>query len=149
MIKRIAILLSLILVFMYARSQHSKTDSLYKAFSKATEDTVRVNILNELYKEYQFNDPEKALKFSLQALKLAEKINFPKGTASSLNNIGFYYYNQDSGSKALVYFSKANDIFTQIENNRGIAIVNANIGNLFYSQGNYKKAHRHRNAFCL
>ena len=55
-------------------------------------------------------------------------------------HIGLYYFNQDSGSKALVYFISANDFFTQIEYYKGKSIALANIGNIFYLQGNYPKS---------
>jgi adenylate cyclase len=138
--KGLFILLFFNFILCYSFSQESKPDSLNKALKNASEDTTRVNILNELYKEYQSAYPELSLKYAFQALELAEKISFNKGMGSSLNNIGLYYSNKDSSSKALVYFLKAIDVFTQIEYNRGKAIANANIGNIFYKQSSYSKA---------
>jgi adenylate cyclase len=138
--KQLFILVLFNLILSSSFSQNKKIDSLNEALKKTAEDTSRVNIFNEFYKEYQSTDPELSLKYAFRALALAEKISFKKGMGSSLNNIGFYYYNQDSSSKALVFFFKANDIFTQIEYNRGKAIVLANIGNTFYSLRSYSKA---------
>jgi len=121
-------------------SQIHRLDSLLKVLGKTVDDTARVNLLNELYGENQFSDPDKAYGYAKEALSLSESAGFSRGNGSALNNIGFYYFNKGKSSEALVYYLKANDIFTQIDYYKGKAIVFANIGNIFYNQGNYNKA---------
>lgn len=140
MIKRILFFILISSLHCFTYSQTSKSDSLLKVLAKASDDTSKVNTLNDLFKEYQNSNPARAFKYAKQAIDLAEKLNFSKGVASSLNNIGLYYFNQGKSSEALVYYLKANDIFTLLDNERGEAITTANIGYLFFSQDNYKKA---------
>jgi len=140
MFKRIYLSLFLISLVSFSFSQKNKVDSLQKVLKNETEDTSRVNTLNELYKQYQFSDPDTAYAFAKKASTLAESLGFERGLGSALNNIGFYYFNIGKSSEALVYYLKANDIFTQINYKKNQAIVLANIGYLFYSQNNYNKA---------
>ncbi|MGD0712130.1 MAG: adenylate/guanylate cyclase domain-containing protein [Bacteroidales bacterium] len=140
MIKRLFILLFFILFLSFSYSQTNKIDSLLKVLVNEKEDTSRVNILNDLYRQYQFSDWDTAFAYAEKALALAESSGFQRGIGSSLNNIGFYYFNNGKSSIALEYYLKANDIFSQIEYKRGKAIVLANIGYLFSSQNNFKKA---------
>lgn len=140
MIKKFILFIIISSLYCFANSQATKTDSLLKVLAKTGDDTSRVNTLNDLFKENQSVDPSNAFKYAKQALDLAEKINFSKGIASSLNNIGLYYFNNGKSTEALVYYLDAYDIFTMLDNKRGEAITTANIGYLFFSQDNYKKA---------
>jgi len=140
MIKRFILFIIISSLYCFANSQATKTDSLLKVLAKTGDDTSRVNTLNDLFKENQSVDPSNAFKFAKQALVLAEKINFSRGIASSLNNVGLCYFNEGKSSEALVYYLDAYDIFTLLDNKRGEAITTANIGYLYFSQDNYKKA---------
>lgn len=140
MIKRFIVFIIIGTLQYFAFSQTPKSDSLLKVLANTIDDTSRVNTLNDLFKENLSVSSANALKYAKQALALAEKINFSRGMASSLNNIGLYYFNQGKSSEALIYYVDANDIFTLLDNKRGEAITSANIGYLFFSQDNYKKA---------
>jgi len=120
-------------------AQQTKADSLLKVLKYAPEDTSKVNLLNNLFKEYQNDDPTEALKYSKQALELAAKLGFQRGIASSYNNIGFACFNNGNTNDALDNYLKALEIFNNIGFKKGSSITLANIGNLFYSQGNYPK----------
>jgi PAS domain S-box-containing protein len=120
-------------------AQQTKCDSLLSALKSASDDTVKVNLLNDLFREYQTADNVKALEYAMQALALSQKLNFQRGTASSYNNIGLAYFNDGKSSEALENYLKALEIFTDISFKKGASIVLANIGNLFSLQGNYTK----------
>jgi PAS domain S-box-containing protein len=133
-------LLILFLVCSLSFSQQTKVDSLQKLLTSTTEDTTKVNLLNDIFIAYQDTGIATALKYAKQALELSDKINFLKGKASAYNNIGLYYFNVGKSSEALEYYLKANDLFVQIDNAKGNEISLANIGYLFSLQHNYKKA---------
>lgn len=138
--KRIGFILLFLYFSGYSFSQSDTADSLLNSLVKSKEDTLRVNTLNELFKYYQSEDPAKSYEYANEAFRLSEKLNYKKGMGSSLNNIGLYYFIQDSSSKALVYFIQASDLFNQIDYYRGKAIALANIGTIFFNQDNYSKA---------
>jgi len=139
LIEFLMLLVGLQLFSLKVAGQKSRTDSLLAALKTSSEDTSKVNLLNDIFKEYQDDDPVKALKYAKQALELATKLGFQKGMASSYNNIGLAYFNQGNNNDALDNFSRALELFTEINYKKGSSIALANIGNIFYGQGNYPK----------
>ncbi|MFA5782624.1 MAG: tetratricopeptide repeat protein, partial [Bacteroidales bacterium] len=109
--KAVCLLILLICIPRQMCAQQTTADSLLKALKSAPEDTSTVNLLNNLFKEYQNDDPTKALKYSKQALELAAKLGFQRGIASSYNNIGFACFNNGNTNDALDNYLKALEIF--------------------------------------
>ncbi len=70
-------------------SAQAKMDSLNALLKTTKEDTNKVNILYQLSEEC---DEEDILKYAELSLKLAEKLNYKKGVASSLHSIGRVYF---------------------------------------------------------
>lgn len=120
-------------------AQQSKSDSLLNLLKSASDDTSKVNLLNDLFREYQSSDTGKALKYAAQALRLSQKLGFQRGVGSSYNNIGLANFNRGNSNEALENYLSALEVFTDIGFRKGASIVLANIGNLFYNQGNYSK----------
>jgi hypothetical protein len=65
-------------------------DSVLIEISKAKEDTLKVNQLNEIAATYQAIDLTKTLSYANQALQLSNKINWRDGAANSYKNLGNY-----------------------------------------------------------
>ncbi|MDN4164313.1 tetratricopeptide repeat protein [Cytophagales bacterium LB-30] len=120
-------------------SAWAQTDSLFNVLEEA-ENEVRVNVLNELYKELRNAQPEKALSYAQEALQLAEKIDYPRGQANALNNLGVYHRNRGNYELAIDYYVRALKMHESIENTDGIALTMGNIGNLYSLKGDYDKA---------
>lgn len=135
------ITISLLFLFIcpVLNAQQTKSDSLLNLLKNASDDTSKVNLLNDLFKEYQSSDTGKAIKYATQALSLAQKLGFQRGIASSYNNIGLANFNGGKSNEALENYLSALEVFTDISYKKGASIALANIGNLFYSQGNYPK----------
>src|ERR1051325_7137869 len=68
--------------------------------SSTVADTNAVNSLLALSKENFSKDTAKAIAYSLQAKQLAEKLNFQKGVALALKNIGIVNYMQGKDVEA-------------------------------------------------
>jgi PAS domain S-box-containing protein len=137
--KALCLLLALFFISFFSYPQKTKKDSLLKTLSSSAEDTSKVNLLNDLFKEYHDLDEAVAMKYAEQALELSTKLGFQRGSASSYNNIGLAYFNKAENNDALDNFLRALEIFNEIGYKKGSSIVLANIGNIFYSQGNYPK----------
>src|SRR5258708_1010659 len=84
-----------------------KVDSLEAIAKTGTEDTGTVNAFNLLCKKNWSSGQEKALDYGNRGLALAQKINYKKGEAQSLNNMGVTYYNFSDYNKALECHNKA------------------------------------------
>ncbi|MBW8051816.1 MAG: tetratricopeptide repeat protein [Cytophagales bacterium] len=117
----------------------SRIDSLFKTL-KTSKDTNKVKVLNDLCREYQNQNPDKALKYGNQAFDLAKRIDFKKGIASSLFNIGYVYDDQSRYEEAIKHYLQALKIRKELGDRNGIAANLNNIGNVHYALGNYAKA---------
>src|SRR5210317_2024693 len=89
-------------------AQHAKIDSLLAEIKKETSDSTRVNLLNELGLEYLMEEAfDDALKYCNQALETSEAIDFKKGEAYSLKNIGLIKYYQGEYSSVFDYWTRS------------------------------------------
>jgi class 3 adenylate cyclase/TPR repeat protein len=105
-----------------------------------TGDTTWVNTLVQESKKYFTDDPGKSIDLATQAKTLADKINFPKGGALALKNIGIVYYFQGKHLEALDYYTQSLNVFKEIKDNSGIANLYSNIGVVYYDRGDDTKA---------
>ncbi|MFH1319557.1 MAG: tetratricopeptide repeat protein [Bacteroidota bacterium] len=138
------------LVFFISFAQQ-RTDILLNKLQAAGEDTVKVAALNELCWEYKNINPEKALKYGMEALELAKEllenstsqdeiaIN-KKGVATSLNNIGVVHDYQGNYDDALNYYLQAQKINEELNDRISIATSLNNIGVIYYYLGNDQSA---------
>ncbi len=103
-------------------------------------DTVKVNTLLALSKYYLSSDPLETVKYALQAKDISEKINFDKGTALALKNIGIANFNQSKYIDALQSWQQAQAIYSKMNDKAGVANMYSNIGAIYEVQGQDAKA---------
>jgi len=119
-------------------AQNKTADSLENALNKHPEnDTIRVNLLNEIALNVFTFDADKTLKYTQEAGKLADKLNYRKGKAESLRVAGFYYRVKSDSKKSIDCFEKALAIFENLGDKRSISICLNNLGSIHGSIGNY------------
>ena len=75
-------------------------------------------------------DPDKALDYHQQSLKIERKIGRREGEAADLGNIGIIYKTKGEMDKALDYLSQALEIFEEIGAKIEIAKTKQNIQNI-------------------
>lgn len=127
------------LSILFCRCEENKAiDSLKILLSKTTEDTVRVNILNQLSEKYLATDFTRALDNARQAKELAEKAAFRKGSAHSSSLEGLAFYFQGNYDKALQSYLEAIKIYESTGDKGGIAIMLNHIGNVYRKNGDFK-----------
>lgn len=136
----------LLFIFIFYACPHSFsrekriTDSLETALSGSSQDTSKVNILNELSWQYSDNDFTRAIEYGQLALKKARNAGFKKGEGTALNRIAVAYdYNGDY-DKALEYYREALMINQRSEDKKAEADSYSNIGVVYYAKGNYNEA---------
>jgi two-component system, NtrC family, sensor kinase len=92
----------LFLLTVYAKSQSLQgSDSLRQAVIKAANDSVRMEMLNDLYTYYIENNRDSALYFTEQAMVLAKKLKQPLWEARFLLNKAYIF--QKEGNLPLVF----------------------------------------------
>jgi len=77
-------------VFLFAQSP--RIDSLTKVLSATGDKQVQADILHALASETWDYDFDKAFRYASQSLQIARDIDYPKGVAQTLTDIGLYYY---------------------------------------------------------
>lgn len=129
--------------FKVIAQQHSeKIDSLQQALLTAA-DTSKVLILNLLSKEYMGDQTQYFLNYSMQAKKLAEKINYEKGLALSLCTIGAYYANRGQYKIAKANYDQSMALCRKLKLKTLYDNLLVNYGILYASSGEYKTARRY------
>ena len=123
---------------LQSSAQNNKADSLSNLLTKS-KDTARVNLLNELTKAYWYYQLDKATEYNTKALFLADSLSFQKGIAEANRCRGVILsFRRDS--TGMIYLTKALMLFTQLDNNRGIAATLNNQGAFYLRQKQYSKA---------
>ena len=82
-------LLLLMLTQVVALGQtYLPTDSLKQVLSQTRQDTSRVMLLAQIAHNYRFFDSDSSMVLAQQAMRLADRLNFPEGSARALTVIG-------------------------------------------------------------
>jgi len=114
-------------------------DSLEVELQTAT-GTERIDVLNELYKEYRNSEPLEALNYTLEARDLSKSINYQKGLGRALNNLGVYYKNLGDYDNSLQHFLQSLAIQEELIDTERIGFTLSNIGILYSIKREYDKA---------
>ncbi len=130
-----------LLLSMTVFSQNSKIDSLKNIVETGTKDTSMVSTLNTLSIEVLNNEniPESII-YSEKAKELANQLNYKKGKAYALKNIGLAQYYQGDFIAVLDHWTRSLETFEAINDTLGIATIVNNLGAVYYSQGSHAKA---------
>jgi serine phosphatase RsbU (regulator of sigma subunit) len=120
--------------------------TLVQTSSSATSssDTVFVNLLNTLSREYFKQNPAKSLAYAQRAVDVATKLSNNQASqqwvAQSLSNAGVALYYQGKYDEALMRHFEALKIREAQADKRGQAISLNNIGLVYYDQNKYDLA---------
>jgi class 3 adenylate cyclase/tetratricopeptide (TPR) repeat protein len=104
------------------------------------EDTTAVNKLLDQSKALIGSDSAKAISLALQAKDIAAEINYQKGEAFALKNIGMVYYMKNLYAETLDYWSQSLAVFESLKDDVGISNMLNNIGAVYLNQGADEKA---------
>ena len=83
--------------------RQSKNNSKFSA-STLVNDSLKIKALSDSCWKYRSNDPEKALQFGLEALKLTKETGINKYKSRILSFIGVVYRNIGDLEKALIFY---------------------------------------------
>lgn len=130
-----------LLISNFVLAQNKKIDSLKNIVETGTRDVSMVNTLNALSKEIlNTEDISESLIYAKRASELAKKINYKKGLAYSLKNIGLAQYYQGNYLDVLNSWTQSLKEFEAINDTIGIANLVNNLGAIYYSQGSNARA---------
>ena len=121
-------------------SQNTKIDSLKGIIATEAKDTAMVSSLNALSLEVLNENILESKVYSEQANELATQLDFKKGKAYALKNMGLAAYYQNDYLTVLDYWTQSLEAFEEIKDTIGIAKLVNNLGAVYYSQGSHAKA---------
>ena len=122
-------------------SQNQQIDSLKGIIETGAKDTLMVNRLNELsielLKDGKFSE---SFVYGEQANELATQLDFKKGKAKSLKNIGLAKFYQGDLLEVLDYWTQSLEAYEAIHDTIGIANLVNNLGAVYYQNTSSSKA---------
>lgn len=137
------------LCFLMCLNAHLKAqinlDSLEQAINATKDSPEKVDALHKLSWKYEFDNPEKALSIVNTTYDLAKKLNYKKGMAQCLNDMGVCYSIQGKMEKSLDYYLQSLKIKEEIKDERGVGISYINIGQVYSDQEQFDKAMEYLN----
>jgi len=140
--KQILLILTIILLTLndYGQGQ-KKLDSLLAVLKIAKEDTSKVNTLNSISKEKIDNGKiQEGRKYAVEALTLAEKLDYKKGIALSYRRIGYIHNQLSEYPKALEYYQKGLSVNEQLGDKANIAWFLNSMGTIYKDLSDFPKA---------
>ncbi|MEI6694450.1 MAG: adenylate/guanylate cyclase domain-containing protein [Bacteroidota bacterium] len=141
MIKKIALCSLLFLLFaIFCFAQQNIVDSLKKIIADSKENSEKVNSINALSKAYFSIKPSESVRYGDEAKKLSEKLNYRKGLALSLKNIGIGYYQQGNYANAISNWEQAMGVWDSLGDKVGVSNMLCNQGSVYFNQGDDAKA---------
>jgi serine phosphatase RsbU (regulator of sigma subunit) len=121
--------------------QISVIDSLNTILKKGKEDTNKVKIYYDLTWEYIYaNEYQKGLQTAQQSVSLATKLNYKKGIALSVNDMGIIYSKLGNYPQALNCFFKSLKIKESLGDKKGASATYNNLGLVYGNQHDFPKA---------
>jgi len=122
-------------------SQNTKIDSLKEVVATGTKDTVLVTVLNSLSSEIlRGGDIAESMIYGEKALELSTELQYIKGKAYSLKQIGMANYYKGNYLEVFDYWTQSLENFEIIKDSLGISNMLNNLGTVYYSQGSNVKA---------
>lgn len=134
------ILVIITLNLLAVLGQDATADSLKAVITKLDDDTSRVNTLNDLSYHLFRSEPEQTIQYGTEAFRLAETLDYLKGQAFALKNIGLGYYMLDNYLEVLDSWESSLTMFEQLQDTVGFANIVNNLGAIYYNQGDDAKA---------
>ncbi len=134
------IFLLIILSVNISFSQQNPIDSLISEIEKTTIDTSKVKLLNEVAGMLRGRDNEKAMQYTLEAIKIAEKVDYKKGIADANKTLGIIYFMIGDFDKAYEASNKSKSTYESINDKNGVAACCVNLGIFNGRQGKITEA---------
>jgi two-component system, sensor histidine kinase and response regulator len=118
-------------------AQQNTVDSLENLVKTRPDDTTKVLLLNRLVTTLREGDNNKALEYADQAKQLAEALNYERGLAWALENLGWISYRRGDDSKAFQLATEALKLSEKFHDYPAIARCLNSIASTYYEQKQY------------
>ena len=141
--KFIAIFFSALFIAGYCFAQDAEIDSLTNLIQTGANDTNKVKSLIELGKRYANKNPQSAIHFYEDAIKLATKLKDFRNKGTAIKYIGNVHYGKAEYANAISFWEQAKNVFDSIGFKEGVANIQSNIGAVYFNTGDDLKANEY------
>jgi tetratricopeptide (TPR) repeat protein len=133
-------LLSLIFILNLLNARPGNLDSLLTVSAKLSADTERVNLFYRAGFAARTSDPEFSMQCATKACRFAERAGVAYYSAKAHNLMGILAYRKNDFGGALSHHKKALALRTSIRDERGMAMSQVNLANIYTDMGQYDLA---------
>lgn len=110
---------------------------------KITEGKERIDILNKLASHFFYKEPEKAIRYSNQAINLSDQFNDLQGKATALFLLARAYWALDHIQNSFKYIFESLNLFKILRDKNNMWSVTKTIANYYFKIGNHPEAIRY------
>lgn len=139
MAKRVLLAVFVFACHIVSAQTIESADSL-KALLHRADDSVKVDLLNQLVIHLREGNNVEAMDYSTQARDLAQKLNYKKGLAGALGNIGWIYYRRGEFPLALEQSTQSLAISESLRDYDELGRGLNNLASIYVEQKEYGKA---------
>lgn len=125
---------------LHCYSQQSHIDSLENLVKTTANDTTKVWLLNRLVTTLREGDNNKALIYARRAKDLADVLNYQRGLALALENLGWLSYRQGDYTTAFQLATQSLEISEELNDYSAVARCLNSIGAIYYEQKQFDAA---------
>jgi adenylate cyclase len=130
----------LLLIMISGPLVAGQADSLLTVIEESEEDSLKVNTLISLASVYYRSNPENAINYATQAVRLAQSISYLSGLAYAYKSVGMGYYFQGNYIEATINWQQSLKTFESINDLQGVCNMQNNLGAVYYNEGDNNKA---------
>lgn len=118
-------------------------DSLLRLLPAAREDTAKVRLLIDIGNQYEWDDPETAGKYYLEAGDLSEKLEYKEGIIKFIANYTYLLNLRGQYDSSMLLNKRSVKLAMELNDKSQIGKSNANLGNVFLNLDQYDSAVYH------
>ena len=134
------LLFSILFILNLLNINGQNFDSLKIVASKLLSDTDKVNLFYTQGFDHRSIDAQYSYDCAIEAENFAQKTRLPFYVAKANNLLGILFYRKGDLNAALSYHKKALELRNKINDKKGIALSQTNLGNIYSDLTRYKLA---------
>ncbi|MDG1276456.1 MAG: sensor histidine kinase [Algoriphagus sp.] len=117
--------------------QTSLIDSLQNILTQQPDDSTKASVMGDLCWHLKYSDPPKALEYGHESIQISKKNGYQALQAYASNNVGVVFWAKSDYDSAAYYLDQTRELYTSLDNERGVAVTSVNLGLILQNKGDY------------
>lgn len=132
-----------LLAWLTVPAQDNEINRLHQQVNHAGDSTAYVDALNQLSLTLYENNVDSTFYYACLARQVSDRLNYNRGRAGALNNLGIVYEMKGDEQLALRYYNDAFSIYRSLNDSANIVQLLMNIGLVYNETGEFGKSINH------